>query len=229
MVEAYPHVFEFTLVRGQMLFDFAQGKVVLKTDKGVEKEFPAPVNLHNFCVVIGGILYGKNITRKQFFFVGKPGERRVIEIRGVIYKKEIGEGKKVERPRIFVTFIDEKDNFKETFVLNIFNAYSLWEMFRAQDKVVSVDDMVFEKREGHTFIQNVPLPYQKAKSLFYALDTYLRENSLPAVNQEWEYGRLMLWSEKKRMDFFRRAGEEYIPSGVIKLNSDNALRIMSVL
>ncbi len=245
MVEVYPHVFEFTVAKGSILFDFAQEKVVLKLDEG-EREFPAPVNLHNFCVVAGGILYRKNITRKQVFFTGKPGERKVIEIRGSLYRKRKEEEQKEEqqesqeeqeqrdrqeglRPRAFITFIDETENFKRTFLLNIFNLYALWELLRIQDKVVSVDDLVFERREGSVVIQGVPLPFQKAKALFYALDLYLRTGQVPAVNQDWEYGKLMLWNSKKRLDFFKRNGEVLVPSGVVGINADNALRIMSVL
>ena len=95
--------------------------------------------------------------------------------------------------------------------------------------MVSVDDIVFEKREGNVFIQGIPLPFQEAKVLFYALDLYLRTGHLPAINQDWEYGKLMLWNTKKRIDFFKRDGELLIPGGVINVNTDNALRIMSVL
>lgn len=241
MVEVYPHVFEFTVAKGSILFDFSQDRVVLRMEEG-EKEFPAPVNLHNFCVVIGGILYRKNITRKQVFFTGKPGERKVIEIRGSLYRKkkedhqqetenQEEQDQKQERvwPRALITFIDETENFKRTFLFNIFNLYALWELFRIQDKVVSVGDLVFERKEGNVFIQGVSLPFQKAKALFFALDVYLREGSLPGINQDWEYGRLMLWSSKERLDFFRKNGEVLIPSGVIRINADNALRIMSVL
>ena len=247
MVEVYPHVFEFTVADGTILFDFSEGKVVLRLEE--EREFPSPVNLHNFCVVMGGILYGKNVSRKQVFFTGKPGERKVIELRGLLYEKkkqqeqsteDNGAGQQQEqngqspeeprkRPRALMTFIDEPANFKRTFLFNIFNLYALWELFRMQDKVVSVDDLVIERREGSVLIQGIPLPFQKAKSIFYALDLYLRTGQVPAINQDWEYGRIMLWNTKKRMDFFRRNGDVLVPSGVVKLNPDNALRIMSVL
>jgi len=236
MNDVYPRVFVFTAKGGIITFDFESGKVVLKLDKGYE--FPAPMNLHNFCVVLGGILYGKNVGRKQVFFAGKPGERKVIELRGILYerKKEEEEeenqpdnGQTVRMPRALLTFIDEPGSFKKTFMLNIYNVYALWELFRAQDKVVSVDDLVFERREGNVFIQGVPLPFQKAKSVFYALDRYLREGYLPGINQEWEYGKLMLWRTKKRIDFFKKNGETLIPSGVIRVNPDNAFRLMSVL
>ncbi|HHJ63315.1 MAG TPA: hypothetical protein ENJ61_00245 [Aquifex aeolicus] len=245
MVEVYPHVFEFTVARGSILFDFSQERVVLRLDEGEEKEFPAPVNLHNFCVVAGGILYRKAIVRKQVFFTGKPGERKVIEIRGSLYRKRKEEEQKEEQefqegqeqrnrqegvwPRAFITFIDETENFKRTFLLNIFNLYALWELFRVQDKVVSVDDLVFERKEGSVFIQGVPLPFQKAKALFYALDLYLRTGQIPGINQDWEYGKLMLWNSKKRLDFFKKNGNVLVPSGVVGINADNALRIMSVL
>ncbi len=248
MVEVYPHVFEFTVADGSILFDFSEGKVVLRL-KEEEKEFPSPVNLHNFCVVMGGILYGRNVSRKQVFFTGKPGERKVIELRGLLYEKrrpqeqkQDGEetqreqeqdGQQTEeprkRPRALMTFIDEPEGFKRTFLFNVFNLYALWELFRMQDKVVSVDDLVIERREGSVLIQGIPLPFQKAKSIFYALDLYLRTGQIPAINQDWEYGRIMLWNTKKRMDFFKKNGDVLVPSGVVKLNPDNALRIMSVL
>ena len=259
MVETYPYVFEFTVAHGLIVFDFPQNKILLRLEDG-EREFPAPVNLHNFCVVMGGILYGKKVSRKQVFFTGKPGERKVIELRGFLYEKMKKEGQSQEvgnaeeekqgeeitqngenpngnnpepefrkRPRALITFIDEPENFKRTFLFNVFNLYALWELFRLQNKVVSVDDLVFERRDGNVLVQGVPLPFQKAKALFYALDLYLRTGQVPAVNQDWEYGRLMLWNTKKRMDFFRKNGEVFIPSGVIRMSADNALRIMSVL
>ncbi len=233
MVETYPYVFEFTVSGGCVIFDFGEGKVILKAGEE-EKEFPAPTNLHNFCVVMGGILYQKNVTRKQVFFVGPPGSRKVIELRGILYKKEKEEKEgdqngSRQRPRAIITFIDESEGFKRSFMFNIFNIYALWELFRMQDKVVSVDDLVFERREGNLFVQGIPVPFQKAKAIFHALDEYLRNGKLPAINQDWEYGRIMLWTEKGRMDLFKKNGGNLIPYGVVRMNPDNALRIMSVL
>ena len=228
MVEAYPHVFEFTVVDGSIVFDFAENKIRLRLVEG-EKEFPMPVNLHNFCVVIGGIIYGTNVERKQVFFTGKKGERKVIDLRGFFYEKRNGKGESQKYPRAVLIFIDETTNFKKTYLFNIYNLYALWELFRLQDKVVSVGDLVWERRKGSVLLQGVFVPFQKAKALFFALDQYLRTGEIPSVNQEWEYGKIMLWSSKKRLDFFRRSGEALIPSGVIELNQDTALRIMSVL
>jgi len=212
-------------VDGSIVFDFAENKIRLRLVEG-EKEFPMPVNLHNFCVVIGGIIYGTNVARKQVFFTGKKGERKVIDLRGLFYeKRENGQ----KYPRAVLNFIDETANFKKTFLFNIFNLYALWELFRLQDKVVSVEDLVWERREGNVFLQGVFVPFQKAKALFFALDQYLRTGEIPSVNQDWEYGRIMLWASKKRLDFFKRSGDALIPSGVIELNQDTALRIMSVL
>jgi len=206
MVETYPYVFEFTVAGGLVVFDFSQNRVLLRLEDE-EREFPAPVNLHNFCVVMGGILYEKSVARKQVFIAGKPGERKVMELRGIIYEKvkrnrpdgedperreqsrdQGGDGQVEEqplrkRPRAVLTFIDETANFKRSFLLNIFNLYALWELFRMQDKVVSAGDLVFERREGNVFIQGIPLPFQKAKATFHALDTFLKTGSIPAINQ----------------------------------------------
>jgi len=237
VVEVYPHVFEFTVVDGSIVFNFPEGIIKLRLPEG-EKEFPIPANLHNFCVVIGGIIYGTNVTRKQVFFTGRPGERKVIDLRGFYYEKKINENKgqdeeegenKRTYPRAILIFIDEPTNFKKSFLFNIYNLYALWELFRMQDKVVSVDDLVWERREGNVFLQGIPVPFQKAKALFFALDQYLRTGQVPSVNQVWEYGKLILSAPKKRLDFFRKSGNVLIPSGVININPDNALRIMSVL
>lgn len=275
MVETYPYVFEFTLSGGVFVVDLSRNLITLKLEDR-EYEFPFPANPHNFCVVLGGILYGKNVSRKQFFFTGRPGERRMIEVRGILYEKRRDEENRSEpqeenqeqrietekpeaeskeqaeaprterkgkenseeeqqnpqkkrRTRVILTFIDETSGFKRSFLLNIFNVYALWELFRLQDKVVSVENLVFERREGNVFIQGIPIPFQKAKALFYALDVFLRTGRVPAINQDWEYGRIMLWNAKKRMDFFKRSEGLLVPSGVVKLSTDNALRIMSVL
>jgi len=92
VVEVYTQVFEFTTVDGSIVFDFAENKIRLRLLEG-EKEFPMPVTLHNFCVVIGGIIYGTNVERKQVFFAGKKGERKVIDLRGFFTKREMGKGK----------------------------------------------------------------------------------------------------------------------------------------
>jgi len=94
-------------------------------------------------------------------------------------------------------FIDETTNFKKTYLFIIYNLYALWELFRLQDKVVSVGDLVWERRKGSVLLQGVFVPFQKAKALFFALDQYLRTGEIPSINQDWEYGRIVLWSSKK--------------------------------
>jgi len=240
MREVLPDVYEFTTARGSVLFDSSSSTIAVFED-GVERVFPYPVNIHAFCVVIGGLLYGREVGRKALFKIGKPGERKVMELRLIPVRKKVGvsgsgdndgavsENGKAEYRGALLTFIDEKEGFKRSVMFNRPNLYALWEMFRAQDKVVGIGDFVFEKKEGSVFLQGVYVPYQKVKSSFYILDRYLRTGSIPGVNQEWEYGKLMFWNRKKRVDFFRKVGETLIPAGALRLSFEDALRMLSVL
>ena len=247
-------VFRFIFPNLDMVFDLEQEKIILK-EGGETREFFLPMNAHNFYVVGGSVLFGKPVPGKAKFKAGRPGESQVIEIRAFSPKDkkqskpsgESGEGKEEEEntasatangdakkaDKAIMVFIDEKGSYKRSVLLNKANLYALLEVFRQQDKVVPLDggEVVFEKRDGQTMIQGNLVPFQKAKALYYLLDNYLRTGKLPPVHQEWDGLKIVIVPSKKRkrIEVFKKRGDNFIPAGTTRINPENALRIMSAL
>lgn len=246
-MESVPILYEYQFRGGKIFFDF--GKSVISLDDG--KEFAVPPNLHNFCVVLGGLLYAKeDAPMKAVSVYGKPGsERKEVVLRRLRPKKAKEENtqaevsantdggvqveskivtktkKKVERAILRFSSQD----YERTFLIGPPDALALWGMLRKKDKSVGVDDLIFERRDDTVFVQGIPIFYQKAMNLFFVLDLYLRKGELLPFRLEWELGRIDIHSTKKRLGFFRKAGAEYLPAGIVRLNTENILRIMSVV
>jgi len=254
MIETAGASYTFT-VRGEKVVIDYEREVISLPDEG--KEFAVPHNLYNFCVVLGSIIYPvRDVTTKTIFVTGKPNERKHILLKklgarlgteqqedvssnGTGEKKNTKEKEKKEATAVkeesrrvekgLLKFTLEAEGYEKIFILLPHDAFAFWELFRKKDKTVGVDDLVLEKRDGFVFVSGIPVHYQKTRNLFYVLDHFLRTGQILTVRLEWDFGRIDVLEKKRRIGVYKKAGEDYIPAGVVRLTPENALRIMSVL
>ncbi|WP_461829986.1 hypothetical protein [Aquifex sp.] len=191
-------MYKFTFPQGEVIFDFENstielhGKAGRKKDGEVFEPIEGAYSLEEIPLFTGFYLTGLTILEgidmkvKGKMYIGSEGF--LLEF----FKLDSPVDGKVG----FLLAQDLKNKRATKFSFNRANLYAFLKMLEEREKIVPVENTVWEKREGKVFVNRVEVPFQKAKALRYALKEILRKKEIPRLVQEWEEGRLTLHKNK---------------------------------
>ena len=191
-------MYKFTFPQGEVIFDFENsiielhGKVGRKKDGEVFEPIEGTYSLEEIPLFTGFYLTGLTILEgidmkvKGKMYIGSEGF--LLEF----FKLDSPVDGKVG----FLLAQDLKNKRATRFSFNRANLYAFMKMLEEREKLIPVENTVWEKREGKVFVNRTEVPFQKAKALRYALKEVLRKREIPRLVQEWEEGRLTLYRNR---------------------------------
>jgi len=207
-------VYRFSFPQGEITFDFENGLIDLKGKIGREKngEKFEPIKgiypLEEIPLFTGFYLTGLTILENIDFqvkgkmYIGREGFLLEFFRFSEPVDSKVG----------FLLAQDLKNKRATKFSFNRANLYAFLKMLEEQDKMIPVENTVWEKNEGKVFVNRIEIPFQKAKATKFALKEILRGNKIPHLVQEWENGRLRIAG--KKLEVFKAEGRRI---GIINL------------
>ena len=217
--------YEFTFGKGRVVFDWSRRTIFFESE-GKRKGFNA---------INGEYPFEEGPLFTNFFVAGICALCRLSDIHAKMvlsregFVLEFYQTKKVEQGKVgFLLATDNRKKASSAFMFNKPNLYAFLLMLKERDKIVPVQDSVWEKQEGRTFVNKIEIPFQKAKALEWSLWQKLYSPISFSFTYEWENGRIHVL--KRTLIVEKKRKEKFITLTEIDISNEiNIARILSCL